>query len=638
MRIHFAAPNYIEPWDYRNVFDIGIGGSETSHVEMATRLARRHEVISYTKLPEDCPDKNFMGVQWKDLSEMDLSQDGLWIIYRRPGLGKECFPSANRKYWLVCQDVWYNDWNKDHVKAFDIIMGLCPRHMRYLADNDPENKDRYRLSSNGINLERVLETEKLGLQRNPKRLIWASSPDRGLAELLKIFERAREQIDIELHVFYGMDNINKLCGGDRTKYPWAPIWKVYEKAINTEGVVWRGRIGQKQLAQEWMQAGIWCYPTWFCVAGDTPIDCPRDYSKYPRGIPIKDLVGKSGFPTWCFDEKEEIFKLAPVEWVRKTRTNAEVWRVEFDDGTFIKATPDHKFLMRKDLSWKQLKDLQPGDSIMSLAKHMQVQVGVRGGRGSWPTEHRLVAEYNTGKSIPRGMHVDHIDGNCWNNNPDNLQILTKQEHAKKTFSGRTGTARLKQISGTRLKDWWDNLSEEEKSQHGSASSKKFWLSLTLEERQNFINKRKEKIKIAKEKKRQEQFTNHKVVRVVFDGYEDVYCMKINGPSNFIANGVVVHNCETSCISCMEAQVYGAIAISSPIWATGYNIRNGIFIEGDSNEPLTITRYVDAVVRIANDTNSQEIFRQEMMRRARQDFNWDNFVTQWETWMKEYETM
>src|SRR5262249_28640080 len=29
-----------------------------------------------------------------------------------------------------------------------------------------------------------------------------------------------------------------------------------------------------------------------CLTGDTLIDCPRDLSKYPDGIPIKNLVGK----------------------------------------------------------------------------------------------------------------------------------------------------------------------------------------------------------------------------------------------------------------------------------------------------------------------------------------------------------
>ena len=71
---HILSPNYIEPWDYRNL-EIGIGGSETSAVEMAVRLAARgHEVTSYTRLPVprgDDFDDRWGGVHWRDLDEAD---------------------------------------------------------------------------------------------------------------------------------------------------------------------------------------------------------------------------------------------------------------------------------------------------------------------------------------------------------------------------------------------------------------------------------------------------------------------------------------------------------------------------------------------------------------------------------------
>jgi endogenous inhibitor of DNA gyrase (YacG/DUF329 family) len=54
--------------------------------------------------------------------------------------------------------------------------------------------------------------------------------------------------------------------------------------------------------------------------------------------------------------------------------------------------------------------------------------GTRSGR---IYEHRAVAFALHGDAI-RGAHVDHIDGDRKNNNPDNLQVLTHSEHAKKT--------------------------------------------------------------------------------------------------------------------------------------------------------------------------------------------------------------
>lgn len=265
MKIHFIAPNYIEPWDYRNVFDVGIGGSETSHVEMAMRLASRgHEVTSYTKLPTDCPDKNFGGVMWRNLEEATLEDDGLWIVYRKPSLGAKCIPAEHRRYWHVCQDVLYPDWTSEAVKSFDRIIGLCPRHLAHIRQRDPSVGNRLCLSSNGVNVEQIEAAESAGVERNHKRLIWTSSPDRGLKETLDIFERASEQVDgLELHAFYGMDNIDKICGGDRKKAPWRESWRQYDRACAMPGVTWRGRIGQRELKRELFAAGIWHYPTWF---------------------------------------------------------------------------------------------------------------------------------------------------------------------------------------------------------------------------------------------------------------------------------------------------------------------------------------------------------------------------------------
>src|SRR6266536_5380896 len=37
-----------------------------------------------------------------------------------------------------------------------------------------------------------------------------------------------------------------------------------------------------------------------CLSGNTLVDCPRDLKKYPKGIPIKELVGKE-FDTYGYD-------------------------------------------------------------------------------------------------------------------------------------------------------------------------------------------------------------------------------------------------------------------------------------------------------------------------------------------------
>ncbi len=304
------------------MFDVGIGGSETSHVEMATRLAKRgHEVISYTDLPFDQIEHEAFGVQWKNLQSANLEDDGLWIVYRSPQTGAVCNPTANRRYWLVCQDVWYPKYNSDECRSFERIIGLCPRHIAEMQRRDPVAIDRICMSSNGVNVERIESMEREiecgdrdPISRVPHRLIWASSPDRGLKELLWIFERAKEQVpQLELKIFYGMDNIDKICGGDRKKLPWKHSWDVYERANAMEGVEWVGRIGQDRLRAEWLAAGIWCYPTWFQET--SCISCME--AQALGAIPVTNPIWATGYNVrhGVFIEGDQSDKLVQCRYV-----------------------------------------------------------------------------------------------------------------------------------------------------------------------------------------------------------------------------------------------------------------------------------------------------------------------------------
>lgn len=264
MRFIFYSPVAFEKWDWRNSIEKGIGGSETSHVEMAWRLAKRgHEVITYAPIPEDCPGE-WRGTKWYDVEQVDWNLKGVWILYRCPD-AVDKFPPIKKRVdqtlWLLMQDWDYPNWTDDRIKNTDKIITLCQAHGKEVVRKHPLVKDNLWLSSNGIKIDLIEETEKEGIIRNPKRIMHASSPDRGLKQALISFRKAREFIpDLEFHAFYGFNNLEKLAKDNKV---FRVLIKEIKALLKQPGVVFHGRVPQNELYQEWLKSGIYIYETNF---------------------------------------------------------------------------------------------------------------------------------------------------------------------------------------------------------------------------------------------------------------------------------------------------------------------------------------------------------------------------------------
>lgn len=266
MQFTFYSNFTFEEWDYTNPHSVGIGGSETSHIEMATRLAARgHDVVSYAPVP--FPDSHvYKDVRWESFRNADFSREGIWVFYRCPEELDKIEPSAKQRLWLICQDNHYEGWTEERAEKLEKVIILSLTHVPYLLKHWPFLGKKLFLSSNGIDVSLHKELEKANIPRNPKRLIYTSSPDRGLFALLPIFERAREwEPDLELHIFYGFDNMDKVIAQDCPAGRDAKDIKerILSKVKTMKNVFWYGRRNQTDITKEFLKSGIWCYPTDF---------------------------------------------------------------------------------------------------------------------------------------------------------------------------------------------------------------------------------------------------------------------------------------------------------------------------------------------------------------------------------------
>ena len=333
-----------------------------------------------------------------------------------------------------------------------------------------------------------------------------------------------------------------------------------------------------------------------CVSGDTMIDVCRDESRYPDGIPIRDLVGTEGY-VFSFDTKTNSPVVRKYKDVRMTRKNAEVVKVimkyrhnctvgepEYTTSE-ITCTPDHMFLVRKgfrDSEWVKAIDLKPD---MRLVASQKSQDTIRG-----LSRHRLIGEALFDEDL---QHIHHKDGNHFNNSSDNLMNMSQHDHLSyhrkdeygydssldvhhlvelyesglgfsdlatmfncdsSTIETRIGklvkkrtqqeelTIRNKNINKSRDEEicelYQKGYTSNEISEYFSIHSTTVLQALrryNIEIREsNYSRYLRRGLDLPP--------LNHKVVTVVPAGTQDVYNMEVEDTECFFANDIVIHNC------------------------------------------------------------------------------------------------
>src|SRR5581483_11629663 len=164
-----------------------------------------------------------------------------------------------------------------------------------------------------------------------------------------------------------------------------------------------------------------------CVTGDTLIAVADGRN----AVPIKDLVGQE-VNVYAWDHKAHRTVIAPMDNIGVKRRGARVYRVALDDGSSFRATDDHLIMLR-DGTYRQVKDLQPGDSLNPFHSKVRRPKATRTrrrfvytGRG-WRVQYRWVWEAAFGRQ-PAGYHIHHHDFDSLNDCLDNLRLLPEDQH------------------------------------------------------------------------------------------------------------------------------------------------------------------------------------------------------------------
>lgn len=266
-----------------------------------------------------------------------------------------------------------------------------------------------------------------------------------------------------------------------------------------------------------------------CLAGETVMNSPEG------NITIKDLSDKfkkekiKSYPLFTFNEKTRNIEIKKCINVWKSGYK-KLLKITFDDGTYLKCTPDHLIYQKKIVKRKTFIDIKEAKEFkvkerIWATKFFNNAKGrptfIKNLSDNWHYKnqvciHREYDEFLNGK-LPEGMCVHHIDDDKNNNKKDNLQRLSKSIHDSLKMFGDDNPMRreTKENNIKRRLKLKKTLKKIGKSNHG-------W---------GLYHKNK-KLSL-----------NHKIINIEEIESEDVYDFTCEENHNaVVGTGIIVHNC------------------------------------------------------------------------------------------------
>ncbi|CAG0947695.1 partial DNA gyrase subunit B, partial [Anaerolineae bacterium] len=176
-----------------------------------------------------------------------------------------------------------------------------------------------------------------------------------------------------------------------------------------------------------------------CVDGDTQVALADG-----RALTFKEIVAEQqrGLKHFCYTIRNDgKIGLEEIEHARRTKRDARVVRVTFDNGESVICTPDHRFMLR-DSSFKRADELTSEDSLMPLYRKFSATsepgITIEGYEMVWDPRsdrwlftHIIADWYNRWHGVYKeedGDHCYHVDFNKLNNNPTNIWRMLADEH------------------------------------------------------------------------------------------------------------------------------------------------------------------------------------------------------------------
>lgn len=239
-----------------------VGGSEECVIHLAQHLAMQGFAVTvYAPEPAGYPIVRWSGgVCWRPVSEFDDAGDhGAVLFWRCPELVPASAP-YRKLLWL--HDASYGVDGSVYERADEVLV-LSQSHAESIRARDGY-RGLVRAVSNGVDADAFPPIDDVG--REPHRVIYASSPERGLARLLRVWpDIVRKVPDAHLDIYYDWTSFDALRPEESRELRLA----IDEANVRGSTITRHGGVSHDELHAAFRRAGVWAYPT----SGDVETFC-----------------------------------------------------------------------------------------------------------------------------------------------------------------------------------------------------------------------------------------------------------------------------------------------------------------------------------------------------------------------------
>lgn len=245
-----------------DVMERGVGAAELMLIDLASELARQgHDVSVYNS----CPDENeFDGVKYFDVDRFDVNKEyQVFVLHRNPTPILESIKAQVKLFQSTDQQT-SGDYKTQIYPFVDAVTAISPYHKWYFVNRYQFDPAKIHVFDIGVRIPEYL-AQAANVDKVPYRLIYTSTPMRGLRHLAKIFPAIRFLFpQAELYI-----TAPSWGFGLETQYhPDTELFK------DMEGVYFLGKLPREQLVELQLSADILAYPydntgifgELFCVA------------------------------------------------------------------------------------------------------------------------------------------------------------------------------------------------------------------------------------------------------------------------------------------------------------------------------------------------------------------------------------